>query len=159
VKRRFALDMQADPDIHREYLAFVDRFQSVTERSSVSDRDYNRAASKKSKWDSGAPRMPARRMRYHGDPFGAPRAPPPRTEPRMAETLDPLVLDFVAWVAAAPRPYREAIEAWRTSCPRLAVWEDAIDRNLVAQRRDGVCGRLVAVTTAGRRFLREHGRA
>ncbi|MBX9700350.1 MAG: hypothetical protein K2X74_13000, partial [Acetobacteraceae bacterium] len=41
-------------------------------------------------------------------------------------------LDLVAWVAAAPRPYGEVIEAWRTSCPRLTVWEDAVDRGLVA---------------------------
>jgi hypothetical protein len=77
----------------------------------------------------------------------------------MADTLDPLVLDFVDWVAAAPRPYAEAIEAWRTSCPRLTVWEEAMERGLVAQRRDGAHGRLVAATAAGRRFLRENGRA
>ena len=46
----------------------------------------------------------------------------------MSVTLDPLVMDLVAFVAAEPRPYDEVIDAWRTSCPRLTVWEDAIDR-------------------------------
>ena len=43
----------------------------------------------------------------------------------MADTLTPLILDFLEWVAARPRPYAEVMDAWRTSCPRLTVWEDA----------------------------------
>jgi len=35
----------------------------------------------------------------------------------MVDTLDPLVLDLVEWIAKAPRPYAEVIETWRTSCP------------------------------------------
>jgi hypothetical protein len=68
---------------------------------------------------------------------------------------EPLVLDLVAWVAAAPRPYAEVIEAWRTSCPRLTVWEDALDRGLVACVRDGGPdgALLVAATEAGRAAL------
>ena len=45
----------------------------------------------------------------------------------MTETLKPLIVDFLAWLADGPRPYGEVMEAWRTSCPRLTVWEDAID--------------------------------
>ena len=41
------------------------------------------------------------------------------------------MLDFLTWVAARPRTYAEAMEAWRTSCPRLSAWEDAIDAGLV----------------------------
>ena len=48
----------------------------------------------------------------------------------MNQIIDPLVLDLVEWVAKAPRPYAEVIEAWRTSCPRLTVWEEAVDRKL-----------------------------
>ena len=44
----------------------------------------------------------------------------------MSEGLDPLILDLVEWVAREPRPYPELIDAWRTSCPRLTVWEDAV---------------------------------
>ena len=77
----------------------------------------------------------------------------------MSTTLDPLVLDLVEWVAKEPRRYAEVIDAWRTSCPRLTVWEDAVDRGYVV--RDAAAGRgtMVVLTEAGRRFLSEHGRA
>ena len=45
----------------------------------------------------------------------------------MSETIAPLVRDLVGGSATEPRPYREVIEAWRISCPRLTVWEDAVD--------------------------------
>ena len=67
-----------------------------------------------------------------------------------------LVLDLVEWVAAAPRPYGEVMEAWRTSCPRLTVWEDAVDNGFVArEHRDGE-GAMVRATDAGRAFLRKY---
>jgi hypothetical protein len=46
----------------------------------------------------------------------------------MAPETQAPVLDLVEWVAARPRPYAEVMEAWRTSCPRLTVWEDASTR-------------------------------
>jgi hypothetical protein len=52
----------------------------------------------------------------------------------MADTTDPLVLDLVEWIAREPRLYSEVIEAWRTSCPRLTIWEDAVDRGYVARQ-------------------------
>jgi hypothetical protein len=52
----------------------------------------------------------------------------------MSEVLRPLMLDLVAFVAERPRPYAEVLDAWRTSCPRLTVWEDAVDAGLVAVR-------------------------
>ncbi|HTY66209.1 MAG TPA: hypothetical protein VMH36_06140 [Alphaproteobacteria bacterium] len=40
--------------------------------------------------------------------------------------MTPLIMvQFLAWVAECPRSYAETMEAWRTSCPRLSVWEDA----------------------------------
>ena len=75
----------------------------------------------------------------------------------MVETTDALVLDLVEWVAREPRPYAEVIETWRTSCPRLTIWEDAVDRGYVA-RRPSVEGLRVTVTEVGERFLRAHGR-
>jgi hypothetical protein len=42
-----------------------------------------------------------------------------------------LTLDFLAWVAARPRSYAEAMEAWRTSCPRFTIWEDALADDLI----------------------------
>jgi hypothetical protein len=44
----------------------------------------------------------------------------------------PNLLQFLGWVAARPRTYAQTMEAWRTSCPRLCAWEDAIDAGLVA---------------------------
>ena len=65
-----------------------------------------------------------------------------------------LVLDLVEWIAARPRPYGEAMEAWRTSCPRFPIWEDAVDLGLIV-RIDGAGDPMVDVTPAGRAFLRE----
>ena len=76
----------------------------------------------------------------------------------MAEVLDPLVLDLVEWVAKEPRRYAEVIEVWRTSCPRLTVWEDAVDRGYVVREVSNGRGTMVVMTEAGHRFLREHGR-
>jgi len=42
-----------------------------------------------------------------------------------------LLRQFLAWVAARPRLYGETMDAWRTSCPRLSVWEDATGDGLV----------------------------
>jgi len=72
--------------------------------------------------------------------------------------LDPLILDLLEWVGREPRSYADVIDAWRTSCPRLTVWEDAMDRGFAA--RDQVKGHevMIRLTPAGREFLREHGR-
>ena len=73
----------------------------------------------------------------------------------MTETADSLVLDLVEWVAREPRPYQEVITAWRTSCPRLTIWEDAVDSGYVAR----ASGAMVVVTEDGKKWLRTHGRA
>jgi hypothetical protein len=66
----------------------------------------------------------------------------------------PLVLDLVEWIAGEPRLYADVMDAWRTSCPRLTIWEDAVDHGFVVRvYRDGV-GAMVDVTDAGRAFLR-----
>ena len=75
----------------------------------------------------------------------------------MTGTTDALVLDLVEWIGREPRPYSEVIETWRTSCPRLTIWEDAVDRGYVA-RRQSTEGLRVAVTAGGEKLLREHGR-
>ena len=77
----------------------------------------------------------------------------------MAETTDPLVLDLVEWIGRQPRPYSysEVIETWRTSCPRLTIWEDAVDRGYVARRPAAGCVR-VAITARGEQFLRDNRR-
>ncbi len=76
----------------------------------------------------------------------------------MVEPTDPLVLDLVEWIAREPRLYAEVIETWRTSCPRLTVWEDAVDRGYVARQPDAGAAVRVAITPGGEEFLRAHGR-
>ena len=69
-----------------------------------------------------------------------------------------LVLDLVEWVARELRPYAEVMEAWRTSCPRLPIWEDAVDLGFVACVMAPERGTIVGVTPAGEAFLRAEGR-
>jgi len=69
-----------------------------------------------------------------------------------------LVLDLVEWVAQEPRPYAGVMDAWQTSCPRLPIWEDAVDLGLVACSMTPGGGTIVGVTPAGEAFLRAEGR-
>lgn len=71
------------------------------------------------------------------------------------EPLAGIMLQFLRWVAARPRCYAEAMEAWRTSCPRLSVWEDAIEAGLV-QVEPGAgsqSDRAVTLTERGRAIV------
>ena len=47
------------------------------------------------------------------------------------DTVENLVLDLLEWVGRKEHTYQEALDAWRTSCPRLPVWEEANDRGLL----------------------------
>jgi hypothetical protein len=67
----------------------------------------------------------------------------------MGEAPVALVLDLLEWLAAAPRPYADVMAAWRTSCPRLPVWEDAVDGGLVVEE-----GAVVRVSARGLAMLR-----
>jgi hypothetical protein len=85
---------------------------------------------------------------------GAAVAPPaqPRSSAAEGEAIDVNVtaptVQLLAWLAESPRSYPETLEAWKTSCPRLAVWEDALAGDLVRVER----GR-VSLTPAGRKLL------
>ena len=70
------------------------------------------------------------------------------------DTLAPLILDFLEWIAARPRPYSEVMDAWRTSCPRLTVWEDAIDDGLVAHQQTPDRQAMIAITPRGAALLK-----
>jgi hypothetical protein len=72
----------------------------------------------------------------------------------MTDTVENLILDLVEWVGRKERTYAETIDAWRTSCPRLPIWEDATDRGFVETRFTNGHS-LVGVTPAGIDFLRE----
>lgn len=79
----------------------------------------------------------------------------------MTDAPEALVLDLLEWIGPQPRPYPEVIEAWRTSCPHLPVWEDANERGFVVRSVTPLGDALVGVTPRGTRFLRAHrpGRA
>lgn len=57
-------------------------------------------------------------------------------------------LELLSWIAARERSYAETMEAWRSHCPRLMIWEDALADGLVAVAR-----RQVQLTAAGRALL------
>jgi hypothetical protein len=76
----------------------------------------------------------------------------------MTPTTEALVLDLVASLTPGPRPYAEVIEAWRTSCPRLTVWEDAAEGGLIALGADAAGELMVSATPAGRAALAAAGR-
>ena len=76
----------------------------------------------------------------------------------MNDVNDPLVLDLLEWIAREPRLYAEVIETWRTSCPRLTIWEDAVDRGYVTRQRSAGAGARVTITESGEQLLRRHGR-
>jgi len=70
----------------------------------------------------------------------------------MSEAIDALILDLLEFVAREERPYLEVMEAWRTSCPRLPVWEEANELGLVTRIRENGQA-IVRITTAGRAYL------
>ena len=72
----------------------------------------------------------------------------------MSEPLSPLMIEFLTWVAGRKRTYTEAMEAWRSTCPRHTVWEDAIADSLIrVDRRGTVQQSEVILTPRGRAIL------
>ena len=68
--------------------------------------------------------------------------------------VESLILDLLEWLAGRDRSYEEVMDAWRTSCPKLPVWEDANDRGLVM--RDELNGRcIIRLTASGLAFLEQ----
>jgi hypothetical protein len=76
--------------------------------------------------------------------------------PGVSETVDSLILDLLEWVGPGRRPYRETMEAWRTSCPRLPVWEDATDLGFIERHHEPGSEAFVSVSAAGAAHLRSH---
>jgi len=71
--------------------------------------------------------------------------------------LEALILDLLEWLANGERTYEEVMDAWRTSCPRLTVWEDANDRGLIASEQ--VNGRrLIRPSSSGLALLDQRSR-
>ncbi len=66
--------------------------------------------------------------------------------------VDALILDLLEFVGRKERSYGEVMEAWRTSCPRLPVWEEANARGLIVRARANGHA-VVRITPAGEALL------
>jgi hypothetical protein len=55
---------------------------------------------------------------------------------------------MLEWLDEQPRSYSETLEAWKTSCPRLSIWEDALADRLIR-----IVAGNVHVTPAGKALL------
>ncbi|HET7526599.1 MAG TPA: 3-phosphoglycerate dehydrogenase [Burkholderiaceae bacterium] len=71
----------------------------------------------------------------------------------MTDPVDALIIDLLEWVGPRPRPYAEVLDAWRTSCPRLPVWEEANARGYLEHRHDEGRAAMVLLSAAGRAHL------
>ena len=72
----------------------------------------------------------------------------------MSDPVEALILDLLEWIGPSPRLYDEVIEAWRTSCPRLPVWEEANERGFLTAHYEAGRGRFISVTDEGEEYLR-----
>lgn len=71
----------------------------------------------------------------------------------MSDPVEALILDLLEWIGPDSRPYSEVIEAWRTSCPRLPVWEEANLRGFLNHEHQAGVGIFVSVSHVGHAFL------
>jgi hypothetical protein len=70
--------------------------------------------------------------------------------------VESLILDLLEWVSNGNKSYDEVVDAWRTSCPRLQVWEEVNDRSLIStDMLNGRC--VVKVTASGIALLERSG--
>jgi hypothetical protein len=73
----------------------------------------------------------------------------------MSDSVETLILDLLEWLGPHPRPYLEVLDAWRTSCPRFPVWEDANDRGFMEITHEPGRGQFVSVSQAGAEYLQK----
>lgn len=74
----------------------------------------------------------------------------------MSNAVDLLILNLLDWMGPNPRPYPEVIEAWRTSCPRLPVWEEANAHGFLDHHHEPGCGTFISVSAEGAAYLHKH---
>lgn len=68
----------------------------------------------------------------------------------MTENNAALTRQMLEWIAERPRARSEVLDAWRTSCPRLSIWEDACLDGLIEYE---VGSGRVTLSRAGLAFL------
>jgi len=66
--------------------------------------------------------------------------------------VDALILDLLQWLKSGERTYEEVMDAWRTSCPKLPVWEEANDRGLITSKHVNQ-HRVIRVSSSGLALL------
>jgi hypothetical protein len=66
---------------------------------------------------------------------------------------DPEVRELLSWISRQPRSYPEAIEVWKTHCPRHSLWEDALGDGMIRVVRNGSESHVV-LTPRGQAALR-----
>jgi hypothetical protein len=72
----------------------------------------------------------------------------------MSEPVSRLIIELVTWVSSRRRTYAEAMEAWRSNCPRHSVWEDAIAEGLIQLEGEGDIRQAeVTLTPRGKAIL------
>jgi hypothetical protein len=72
----------------------------------------------------------------------------------MSESVSLLMLEFLRWVSARDRTYAEAMEAWRSTCPRHTVWEDALISGFIVVEKEGALKESpVTLSPRGRAIL------
>ena len=74
----------------------------------------------------------------------------------MRDAVEPLILDLLEWISREPRPYAEVIDAWRTSCPRLPVWEEANARGFLERQHVQGGAARIHLSALGRAHLEAH---
>ena len=74
----------------------------------------------------------------------------------MSDTIDSLILDLLEWIGQRSRPYPEVMDAWRTSCPRLPVWEEANGQGFIEHRHEPGRGTYISMSELGAEHLRKN---
>jgi len=76
------------------------------------------------------------------------------SELTMPDRVNLSTLEFLQWISSRPRTYAEAMEAWRTTCPRNSVWEDALIGGLIQIENGSRMGQSkVSLTPKGKAIL------
>ena len=75
----------------------------------------------------------------------------------MSEPNRALTLQLLEWISDRPRSYAEVLDAWRTTCPRLSIWEDACGDGLIDCEPGA--GHVVVLSPKGRLLLQAQGQS
>jgi hypothetical protein len=71
----------------------------------------------------------------------------------MPDSVRLLTREFLTWLSLRRRTYAEAMDAWRSTCPRHTIWEDAFADGLVQIEGEELQQSAVILTPRGRAVL------